>query len=69
MARTYRNRPENKFYRHPRTRNEIRQIDAIMNDPELKEYNLAKPNRLNRYIPDVYDDIVISACFQEDFDK
>ena len=65
MSRTYRKNPPNSYlYRNPKTKNEISQIDAIMNDPELKDYKLGKLNRLNRHIPTAWDDIVV-ACHNE----
>ena len=65
MSRTYRKNPPNSYlYRNPNTKNEISQIDAIMNDPELKDYKLGKLNRLNRHIPTSWDDIVVS-CHNE----
>ena len=65
MSRTYRkNPPNNCLYRNPKTKNEISQIDAIMNDPDLKDYKLAKVNRMHRHIPTAWDDIVV-ACHNE----
>ena len=66
MSRTYRS-TDHKYYRHPKTFNEIKQIDAIHNDPELEEYPLSKTNRMNRKIPDVYDDIPVSAFDEQNF--
>jgi hypothetical protein len=69
MSRTYRNMEYDHIYRHPKTTSEKKQIEAIQTDPELKEYKIAKVNRLNRYIPNLYDDIVISALEQTDYEQ
>jgi broad specificity phosphatase PhoE len=57
----------NHIYRHPKTTSEKKQIEAIQTDPELKEYMISKANRLNRYIPSLYDDIMISALDENDY--
>ena len=63
MSRTRRNQNHNScIYRRPKTKRELTQQNAIMNDPELKEYNLGKRNRVQgRHIPTFYDDIVVSS--------
>lgn len=63
MSRTRRNQNHNScIYRRPKTKRELTQQNAIMNDPELKEYNLGKRNRVQgRHIPTSYDDIVVSS--------
>lgn len=63
MSRTHRNRNYNScIYRNPKTKREIDQVNSILTDPELKEYNLGKKNRIEgRHIPTAYDDIVVSC--------
>jgi hypothetical protein len=58
-------------YRHPKTYNERRQIDALLNDRELLEFPLSKKNRLNRRkaIPTSWDDVVCSAYYETDFNS
>lgn len=66
MSRTYR-KQTNKYYRSPKTKNELTQIDAIEHDPDLKEYNLSKRNRMNRHIPNAWDDIPVAAHDEYDW--
>jgi hypothetical protein len=68
MSRTYRNVDRNGYYRRFKTLNEKKQIEAIQNDPELKDYKLGKINRLNRFIPNAWDDIPIAALNESDYD-
>jgi hypothetical protein len=76
MSRTHRN----NFYsrsalRHPRTTNEKSQLDEILNDPEIKEFPVDKLNHMQSRrgesgkLPTVYDDMVISAYYETDYDK
>jgi hypothetical protein len=68
MSRTYRNTKYSGYYRNPKTFNEVKQIDAIQNDPEMEEYPLGKPNRMNRKIPNAWDDIPVAAQDEQDFE-
>ena len=68
MSRTYRKIDrEGCYFRRFKTLNEKKQIESIQTDPELKEYKLGKINRLNRFIPDAYEDVVISAYYEQDY--
>lgn len=74
MARTYRNKNYNSAaLRRPRTQNEIRLIESVLStEDELVDYNvnLSGRNRLTgRYIPNAYDDIVVSAYYETDYNK
>ena len=68
MSRTYRNVDRNGYYRRFKTLNEIRMIEAIQTDPELKDYTIGKINRLNRYIPNAWDDVPIAALNESDYE-
>jgi hypothetical protein len=63
MSRTYRNSNHNHYYRHPKTTNEIRQNTALLSDLKSGDfdYDISGLNRLHRYIPNAWDDIVISS--------
>ena len=64
MSRTYRNNPEDRWYRRPRTQNE-RQANAFLEAEERYGDDLplqvSKANRRNRWIPSAWDDQRISA--------
>lgn len=68
MSRTHRNSDfRNHYYRHPKTTNEIRQNTALLADLKADdiEYSLSGVNRLHRYIPNAWDDLINSAYHQE----
>lgn len=68
MSKTERNQPDWKRYwsRKPRTTNEIRQNTALFADIKANDilYNISGLNRLRRYIPTAYDDIIVSSYFE-----
>lgn len=62
MSRTYRRLPMSySCFRKPRTFSEKRLINLLKNDPDLKELGIKLPNRYNRHLPDIYDEILVSA--------
>lgn len=63
MSRTRRNQNHNScIYRKPKTKRDLIQQNTISNDPDLKEYNLGKRNRVEgRHIPTSWDDITVSS--------
>ena len=54
--------------RHPRTKNEMSQIQEILVNDDLEEYPISGVNRLKKRknLPTAWDDEVISAYYQED---
>jgi hypothetical protein len=72
MARTHRSLPKKScycYFRKPKTSQEIRKLKGLLNDLKLEdsEYKLSGVNRMHRYIPTAWDDIVISAYYEQDF--
>jgi hypothetical protein len=72
MARTRRNIEyiHSGALRFPHTTQEIRQLDAVINDPELEEYPLSGLNRMKsreHNLPTAWDDQVVSGYYQEDY--
>ena len=71
MSRTKRNQ-EFKFkqghLRHPQTYNEISQLEEMLVDDDLEDFNISGLNRIRKrkQIPTAWDDEVISAHYQED---
>lgn len=62
MSRTHRNLPPNgRFYRKPKTTNERKLIISLKTNEDLKSFGIVPRNRYNRYIPNYWDDQVISA--------
>lgn len=62
MSRTYRKLPKClSCFRKPKTFSEKRLINSLKYDPDLKELGINLPNRYNRHLPDIYDDILVSA--------
>ena len=58
--------------RHPHTFNEIRQLDGILQEEELKEYPLSGFNHLKareHQLPTSWDDIVVSGYYESDHQK
>ena len=72
MSRTHRNLEGiYRFaFRYPQTTNEIKQLDAIVNDPELKEYPVSGLNHMKsreHNLPTAWDDRVVSGYEQMDY--
>lgn len=67
MSKTHRIHPP-KMYRRPKTFNLIRMNDGLVNDVRSGdiEFNISKMNRINRFIPDSWEDIPISSNFEYD---
>ena len=69
MSRTKRNQPiwKRNWHRKPRTSNEIKQNIALFNDLKTDdlEHCISGLNRLHRYIPTSYDDIIVSSYFEK----
>jgi hypothetical protein len=63
MSHTFRNVPENRYFRRMRTHNEIAQNVQLLTDIHTEDipYFVSKLNRIHRYIPDSWDDCVISS--------
>lgn len=58
MSRTYRNTPDDQYFRRPKTRRERAQNVAVETDERWDyEYPIAKRNRRHRFIPTAYDDL------------
>jgi hypothetical protein len=56
--------------RFPHTTKEIRQLDAIVNDPELKDYPVSGLNHMKsreHNLPTAWDDRVVSGYEQMDY--
>lgn len=72
MSRTHRNLEGiHRFaYRYPQTTKEIKQLDAIVNDPELKDYPVSGLNHMKsreHNLPTAWDDRVVSGYEQMDY--
>lgn len=72
MSRTNRNTEHlhSGALRHPHTFNEIRQLDGILREWELKEYPLSGFNHLKAreyQLPTSWDDTVVSAYYETDY--
>jgi hypothetical protein len=70
MSRTFRKKSFNSCaLRSPKTFNEKRNIDSIVTDSEMMEFNVSKLNRIKnrRSIPSHRDDIVTSSHYQTDY--
>lgn len=73
MSRTYRNLEgmSHCALRRPRTFNEIRQLDGILYDEDLNEYNVSGMNHIRsreHQLPTHWDDIIVSGYYQQDWD-
>lgn len=72
MSKTFRKKYYNSCaLRHPKTTNEISQINHILNDIKDEDYSISGINRMHSRlnIPTVYDDIVISSHYEMDYNK
>ena len=71
MSRTKRNLPPKRgfYFRKPRTTQEIRENEGFLVDVNMdKELpSISGLNRMRRYIPTHWDDIVLSAYFESDY--
>lgn len=67
MSRTRRNFPENRWLRKLKTFSEIKQNEQLFADIRSDEipYSIDKLNRMHRHIPDSWDDVKISALYEE----
>jgi hypothetical protein len=69
MSRTIRKTDEWK-HRHPHTFNEIKKLDAIVNENNLEDYSISKINHIKsreRELPSSWNDVVISAYYESDY--
>ena len=70
MSRTNRKVPANsQGLRHPKTQRERRQLKTLKTDAQLNQLHISPPNRLNKHIPEYYDDLVASAMYQLDYNS
>ncbi len=70
MSRTNRKVPANpQGLRHPKTQRERRQLKTLKTDAQLNQLHISPPNRLNKHIPEYYDDLVASATYQLDYNS
>jgi hypothetical protein len=71
MSKTQRNHPNWKKYHHrrPKTTNEIRQNQTLLNDLQTEDYpyNISGVNRLHRFIPTAWDDMLVSSTKEKVF--
>jgi len=72
MTRTHRNLEgmHRGALRFPHTTKEIRKLDAIVNDPELKDYPVSGLNHMKsreHNLPTAWDDRVVSGYEQMDY--
>lgn len=65
MSRTVRNADKAGFraYRHPKTFNEVKQIETLLHDDEVELRNRDKAKITN--LPTVYWDIVCSGFYED----
>lgn len=75
MSRTYRKDQFQRCHlRKPRSYNEKSQLEEILHDPDVNELPVDKVNRMksrrgHTNLPDAWDDIVISAYYEQDYGK
>ncbi len=70
MSRTNRKVPANsQGLRHPKTQRERRQLKTLKTDAQLNQLHISPPNRLNKHIPEYYDDLVASSTYQLDYNS
>lgn len=72
MSRTYRKLEgmHSGALRYPHTFNEIKNLDAILNDDEFQEYEISKLNRIKsrkHQLPTCWDDVVVSGYYETDY--
>ena len=73
MSRTIRKTDGWKYrypHRHPHTFNEIKKLDAIVNENDLEDYSISKINHIKsreQSLPTLWDDVVISAYYESDY--
>lgn len=72
MSRTKRSQAyewQPNAFRHPKTMNEISQLEEILIDDDLEEYEISGVNRIKKkrnHLPTAWDDQVMSSYYQED---
>ena len=70
MSRTNRKVPANpQGLRHPKTQRERRQLKTLKTDAQLNQLHISPPNRLNKHIPEYYDDLVASSTYLLDYNN
>ena len=72
MSRTYRNTKymHRMAIRFPHTFNEIKNLDAIINDEDVNTFYISGFNRMKsreHNLPTCWDDKVVSAHYETDF--
>lgn len=65
MSKTHRTHPK-RMYRKPKTFNLIRENNGLIMDIRSGDIdlNISKMNRINRFIPDAWEDLPISSNFE-----
>jgi len=63
MSKTQRNSSNDYAYRRPKTFNEIKQLETLLHDDEVKLRNRDKAKIHN--LPTVYDDLVKSGYYED----
>jgi hypothetical protein len=67
MSHTYR-KDSYRWFRRPKTQQERKQINSILDDIQHNEYRVSGVNHLQRRLlnlPTSWDDIIVSACFEK----
>lgn len=69
MSRTHRNTEalSNSYFRHPKTENERKQLDAFLHDVELLDYPVSGINHARKrmsHVPTAWDDEKYSAYYE-----
>lgn len=68
MSRTYRQVPVNRSgFRHPKTRNQRRQLQCLKADALFCEYDISPKNRNNRHMQTEFDELTASSIFEIDY--
>lgn len=72
MARTYRNLEgmNHCALRFPKTYNEIRNLNGIIENEDLEDFTLSKHNRISSRshgLPTAWDDVVVSGYYETDY--
>lgn len=70
MSRTYRKIGyDRNCFRHPHTTNERRQLKGLIADARVNQLKISPSNRLSRFIPDEYDDLMVSSVDESFFSE
>jgi hypothetical protein len=67
MAHTQRNCSYNRcVFRFPKTYNERRQIEGLLLEEDIQDFNLSKMNRIRKKknLPTSWDDVVCSSYYE-----